>query len=118
MNRPALPAPDLDTAMEDLLSLGTALVRNFHTGPFPSCTRLARNIRTVLTPRTASSAFPDPITRADAMLRQVTALQADIAGLDGIGTWHEHRLAKTAATLADYRASLEPSAAAAELLAA
>jgi hypothetical protein len=110
--------PDLDAAMEELLSLGTALIRNFHTGPFPSCTRLARNIRTVLTPRTGSLAFPDTVARADAMLCQVTALQADIAGLPGIGAWHEHRLAKAAGTLADYRAALEPTTAAAELLAA
>jgi hypothetical protein len=110
-------APDLTAALEDLNVLGSALVRNFHAGVFPACTRLARNVRAANSPRTVSSAFPDTITRADAMLVQVKSLQSAITRLAGLGKLHELRLARVAEILAAYRASLEPEAAAEPLAA-
>jgi hypothetical protein len=110
-SRTTATAPDA-AALKDLNALGSALVRNFHTGVFPACSRLARNVRAAHAPWTASSAFPDVIARADAMLIQVTSLQSAITRLAGLGQLHGHRLAKTADTLAAYRASLEPAASA------
>jgi hypothetical protein len=102
--------PDLEPALEELTCLGIALVRTFNTGPFPVRSRLARNIRAVLTPRTASAAFPDAIGRADAMLEQIEELRSAIAGLPEIGVLHGHRLVKIAGALAAYRGHLEPAA--------
>jgi hypothetical protein len=96
-------APDLEPALEELTCLGIALIRTFNTGPFPVRSRLARNIRAVLTPRTASAAFPDAIGRADTMLRQIDALQAAIAGLPDIDDLQRHRLVTVVDALAAYR---------------
>lgn len=109
--RTTTTVPRLESALEDLTILGIALLRNFHTGAFPACTRLARNVRAVLTPRAPSAALPYTIVRADAMLTQIASLQAAVTGLAGVDQLHEHRLARAADALASYRQSLAPAAA-------
>lgn len=112
-------AADLTAALEDLNALGATLVRNFHTAPFPVCSRLARAIRTVLSKSDAWKTLePDTFARADAMLRDVRALHLAVENLPGIDPELMARLLSVGDTLLSYQASLEPAAAETELLAA
>lgn len=112
-------AADLAAALEDLNTVGAALVRNFHAGPFPICSRLARAIRTALSKSDAWKTLePDTYARADAMLRDIRTLHLAAESLLGIDPGLVARLLSVGDTLLDYRASLEPAAAEAELLAA
>ena len=62
-------ATELITATEHLDVLGAALVSTFHTAAFPVCSRLARAIRTTMSPSDIWKTLqPDTFARADAML--------------------------------------------------
>lgn len=112
-------AADLTAALEDLNTLGAALVRAFHTAPFPICSRLARAIRKALSRSDMwKSLEPDTFARADAMLRDVHALRLAVDGLPGIDPVFTARLRSVGNALLDYKESLQPAAAETELLAA
>ncbi|MGO4652266.1 hypothetical protein AB4068_11270 [Arthrobacter sp. 2RAF22] len=106
----AQAAPDLEPVLDELAGLGTALIRTFNSGPFPVRSRLARNIRTVLTQQAPAGALHYRIGKANTMLQQMDALQTAIADLPDISVLYIHRLAKIADILTVYRASLEPDA--------
>lgn len=102
-------ATELIAATEHLDVLGAALVSAFHTAPFPVCSRLARAIRTTMSPsyiwKTLQS---DTFARADAMLRDVRALHLAVDGLPGIGPDLVERVHLVGDILLDYRTSLNP----------
>lgn len=102
--------PDLNHALGDLQALGATLIRTFNPGPFPACSRLSRNITSVLARRATPRALADQVIIADIMLRQVDTLQSEVAGLPGIGVLHGHRLIKVADAIAVYRSSLHADA--------
>lgn len=111
-------ASGLRAGLEDLTALGSSLLRTFNTAPFPVCSRLARAIRTVLSKSDVWKTLePDTFARADAMLRDIRTLHLAAENLPGIAPELTARLLFLGDTLLDYRASLEPAAAVAELLA-
>jgi hypothetical protein len=115
----ARTAAALTTALEDLNTLGAALVRTFNTAPFPTCSRLARTIRTTLSPSDIWKTLePGTFARADAMLRDVQTLRLSVDGLPGIDPKLAARVRAIGDALLEYRAALEPAAVGAELLAA
>lgn len=111
-------AIELITAAEHLDVLGAALVRAFHTAPFPVCSRLARAIRTTMSPSDIWKTLqPDTFARADAMLRDVRTLHLAVDGLPGIAPELTARIPVLGAVLLEYRASLAYAGAEPELLA-
>lgn len=111
-------AAALAAGLEDLDALSAALVSTFNTTPFPTCSRLARAIRTALGPNIWKSLEPDTFARIDATLRDVRALHLAVDGLPGIPPELTARIHVIGDALLEYRTSLEPAEEEAELLAA
>lgn len=107
----------LITALEDLNALSASLVINFTPAPFPLCSRLARNIRALLSPGDSlKTSAAETLTRAKLMLRDIEVLQQATLGLHGMTPELTARILSVQDTLLAYLESLPPADA--ELIAA